>query len=135
MWKTTTPKKIDVDKSVYNSKSFTQVKIPIVENCLIHSFSTGYPQIGCGYLINCFRKNKSHRRFQTTFSTNTNFIKFCQIMMVLIFFYCLPLMIMFFTLSTISFVLFFSFTSFAIFLHACITVEWSLPPKSTPIWG
>ena len=44
-------------------------------------------------------------------------------------------MIMFFTLSTINFVLFFSLTSFLILLYACITVEWSLPPKSIPICG
>ena len=42
---------------------------------------------------------------------------------------------MFFTLSTINFVLFFSFISFEILLYPCITVEWSLFPKSDPICG
>ena len=43
--------------------------------------------------------------------------------------------IIFFTLSTINFVFVFSLTSFSIFLYACITVEWSLFPKSIPICG
>ena len=42
---------------------------------------------------------------------------------------------MFFTLSTISLVLFLSFISFSIFLYACITVEWSRLPNSSPIFG
>ena len=42
---------------------------------------------------------------------------------------------MFFTLSTINFVLFFSFISLDILLSPCITVEWSLFPKSAPICG
>ena len=42
---------------------------------------------------------------------------------------------MFFTLSTINFVLFFSFISLDILLYPCITVEWSLFPKSAPICG
>ncbi len=132
---TTSPKKIDVDNSVDNSKSFAQAKFTNVENSVIHSLSTGYSQVGCGELINCFRKNRSPCWFQTIIFPNINFFKKCQFKFVHRFFYSLPFIIMFFTLSTINLVLLFSFTSFAIFLQACITVEWSLPPKSTPICG
>ena len=52
MWKTHStpysPSIIDVDNSVENFRSYPQEKIEFVDNSVIHSLSTRFPQGVCG---------------------------------------------------------------------------------------
>lgn len=131
MLKVRIPSKNDVYNLVDNFQNNPQVKIENVEKWDIHSLYTGYkhPHVdnACKASVGIAKISFSKQSFFQTQISKKSWKYFG--------YYCFPFMIMFFTLSTINLVLVFSLTSFSIFLQPCITVEWSLPPKSMPIWG